>query len=74
MTELRDDPTVARIADATIEIGPATEVDGEQVYRQRTPELFAEGQNQPDWARVDRGIDRPEHEVDGYFHRRSWME
>ena len=50
------------------------EVDREQPYNPRTPELFAEGQNQPDRARVDRNIDTPEHEGDGYFHRRSWLE
>ncbi|WP_338890487.1 hypothetical protein [Rhodococcus sovatensis] len=72
MAELRDDPIVARIADATIDSVSAPETHVPVTSDPRSRELSqpysmfpAEQIPTPD------SVDRP---VDDYFHRKSWLE
>lgn len=81
MAELRDDPNVARIADATIGNSPAAETHADQKPAPVTRESLSGELCQPNLeyqsfsghASGHRMIDERD-DVDGYFGRKSWLE
>ncbi|WP_168708365.1 MULTISPECIES: YbaB/EbfC family nucleoid-associated protein [unclassified Rhodococcus (in: high G+C Gram-positive bacteria)] len=84
MAELRDDPIVARIADATIGNSPAADTHADQRPAPVTRGSLSGELCQPDLASLEyqsltghssghRMIDERD-DVDGYFGRKSWLE
>ncbi|MET4049515.1 DNA-binding protein YbaB [Rhodococcus sp. UYP5] len=81
LAELRDDPIVARIADATIGNSPATETRADQRPEPVTQESLSgelcqpnlESQSFSGHSTGHRMIDERD-DVDGYFGRKSWLE
>ena len=80
MAELRDDPIVARIADATIGNSPAAEIHADQRPAPVTQDSLSGELCQPNLEYQSfsghvsgRMIDERD-DVDGYFGRKSWLE
>ncbi|MDJ0362737.1 hypothetical protein [Rhodococcus sp. H29-C3] len=84
MAELRDDPVVARIADAAIGNSPATETGADQRTASVTQESLSGELSQPNPDNLGyqsfsahfsghRMIDERD-DIDGYFGRKSWLE
>lgn len=85
MAELRDDPIVARIADATIGSGPAPDFHADRRSDPTTSERRYEELPQPDPNVQDQTVqpsyssgrrmsDERDGDADGYFQRKSWLE